>query len=97
MFTPQRSYRRRELHDQYGGQRQGGISTPQRYQVIFSGSSGPTYGYEDRWTDKGAFEYYGEDQRGNMQLSSGNAALLKHAGDGKDVPLFEALGGGLVR
>ena len=30
-----REYKRRELHDFYGGQRQGGISTPQKYPYIF--------------------------------------------------------------
>jgi hypothetical protein len=41
-FVPGKGYRRRELHEQYGGQRQGGISTPSDHPIIFliTGKSG---------------------------------------------------------
>ena len=99
MFVPQQTYRRRDLHDQYGGQRQGGISTPNAFPLVFvfTGSSGRVHGYEDRWAEDGVFEYFGEGQRGDMQLRGGNAAILHHTRDGEDLHLFEASGRGHVR
>lgn len=46
MFTQGHVYRRRDLHDRYGGQRQGGISTPSQYPIIllFTGESGEQHG-----------------------------------------------------
>jgi uncharacterized membrane protein YraQ (UPF0718 family) len=35
VFSPGRMYRRRELHEKFGGQRQGGISTPAKAPFIF--------------------------------------------------------------
>lgn len=54
-------YRRTVIHDQFGGQRQGGISTPAGEPVIllFTGSSGPQHSYDDGWVD-GVFCYFGE-------------------------------------
>jgi hypothetical protein len=41
-FTPGRTYRRQALHEAYGGQRKGGISTPADADLIFlfTGQSG---------------------------------------------------------
>ena len=49
----QKEYKRTDLHEIFGGQRQGGISTPKDNKVIllFSGSSGEQYGYEDGWVN----------------------------------------------
>ena len=49
MFVQGQVYRRRDLHDQYGGQQQGGISTPANYPIIllFTCESGQQYGYAD--------------------------------------------------
>jgi 5-methylcytosine-specific restriction enzyme A len=47
-FEVGRAYRRHtELHGRYGGQQQGGISTPTGYPIIFlfTGASGEMYGY----------------------------------------------------
>ncbi len=51
LFIPGHMYRRRDLHAQYGGQRQGGISTPKRTRMIFliTGQSGLQHGYADQW------------------------------------------------
>ncbi len=53
MFAQSQEYRRRDLHDQLGGQRQGGISTPADQSIIllFTGNSGEQYGYSDGWTN----------------------------------------------
>jgi len=99
MFIPGKVYRRRELHERYGGQEQGGISTPSRYPFImlFTGKSGLNYGYSDGWTDDGLFLYTGEGQRGDMVLQRGNRAILDHVKAGKDLHLFEQTNKGYVR
>ena len=50
MFEVGEEYRRRELHERYGGQEQGGISTPSQHPFImlFWGDTGEQYGYKDR-------------------------------------------------
>jgi len=93
------TYRRRTLHEAYGGQPQGGISTPARYPMvlIFTGKSGHQYGYQDEWLDADRFDYVGEGQRGDMQMSKGNAAILNHAANGELLHLFEDIGKGRCR
>jgi len=97
-FVPRQRYRRATLHDRLGGQRQGGISTPAGWPVVllFSSPRGADYGYADGWTSEGQYLYTGEGQRGDMTVSRGNAALLGHADDGKDLHLFESAGRGVV-
>jgi len=52
-LVPGQIYRRTTLHEHFGGQQQGGISTPSRYPMIllFTGASGVQHGYEDGWSD----------------------------------------------
>jgi len=71
-FEVGRRYRRRDLHDQFGGQQQGGISTPRDHPFIMliTGESGTAYGYHDGWEDDGPFRYFGEGQTGDMQFHS---------------------------
>jgi 5-methylcytosine-specific restriction protein A len=92
-------YQRRHIHEVFGGQKQGGISTPRNYPIIllFTGGTGAQYGYKDRWTDGGVFLYTGEGQKGNMQFTKGNAAIRKSITDGKDIYLFEYAGKGNVK
>ncbi len=98
MFEVGRTYKRRDLHLQYGGQRQGGISTPdgRPFLLLFTGT-GEHYGYHDGWDANGVFLYSGEGQVGDMQFTGGNKALRDHATNGKDLHLFEQLGRGQVR
>lgn len=99
MFIQGRIYRRKSLHDRFGGQRQGGISTPAKGEFIFlfSGKSGPSYGYSDGWSKEGALYFYtGEGQVGDMQFTRGNKALQDHLANGKQVHLFEQLSDGNV-
>ena len=86
--------RQKHLHAPFGGQRQGGISTPNGAPVIFlfTGESGEQYGYHDGWVREGVFRYTGEGQVGDMQFVRGNEAIRTHAEKGKDLLLFEALG-----
>jgi 5-methylcytosine-specific restriction protein A len=99
MFIQGHVYRRRDLHDQYGGQRQGGISTPSQYPFIllFTGESGEQHGYADGWSADGLFLYTGEGQQGNMAFVRGNAAIRDHIDDGKDLHLFAQIKKGYVR
>ena len=89
-------YRRRDdIHGPFGGQQQGGISTPrdQPYIFLFTGSSGEQHGYRDGWKD-GVFHYSGEGQLGDMTFAAGNRAIRDHVEEGKDLFLFETQGHG---
>ena len=100
LFEPGRVYnRRQDLHGEYGGQHQGGISTPADYDLIFlfTSESGSEYGYKDEFRPDGTFWYTGEGQEGDMEMVRGNRALRGHQENGKDLHLFEALGEGEVR
>jgi len=85
-------YRRSEIHKNYAGQQQGGISTPANYKLIFlfTGESGTQHGYSDGWVD-GVYCYFGEGQQGDMLWRGGNKALRDHWVDGKDLLLFQSL------
>ncbi len=90
--------RRQDIHARFGGQRQSGIVTPSKYPAvfIFTGRGSP-HGYADEWSADGTFRYFGEGQKGDMTLTKGNRAIANHAADGKDLLLFDMLGGGRVR
>jgi hypothetical protein len=98
-FVRGRIYRRRELHAQYGGQRQGGISTPsgQPFILLFTGETGLQYGYRDGWSEEGIFLYTGEGTKGDMSFVRGNLAIRDHVMDGKDIHLFQQVDKGHVR
>lgn len=91
--------RRREIHGPYGGQQQGGMSTPAKHPAIFlfTGEGGAEHGYRDEPKPDGTFWYTGEGQSGDMEFVRANRALRDHTADGKRAYLFEALGGGAVR
>jgi 5-methylcytosine-specific restriction protein A len=99
MFVQGMSYVRRDLHRQYGGQAQGGISTPSdhNFVMLFTGEQGAQYGYSDGWTDEGLFLYTGEGQIGDMEFLRGNKKVRDHAQNGKDIHLFEYVDRGRVR
>jgi 5-methylcytosine-specific restriction protein A len=66
MFIKGNLYRRRDLHALYGGQQQGGISTPPAHPFIFLFTSprGEEYGCIDGWQKDGVtFLYTGEERR----------------------------------
>ena len=86
MFVKGIEYRRRELHERFGGQQQGGISTPAEHSfiVLFTGASGHPYGYRDEWSADGLFFCSGEGQKGDMSFDKGNRAVRDHVEDGKD-------------
>jgi hypothetical protein len=88
---------RKDLHQQYGGRRQGGIgpsaSTPN--VLIFSEPLvGKKYGYNfDGWMTDGCYHYTGEGQYGDQEMKSGNAAILAHKQEGRALRLFKGVRG----
>jgi 5-methylcytosine-specific restriction protein A len=88
--------RRKDIHEPFGGQQQGGISTPTRCHCVFlfTSPSGTQHGYQDGWNEDGVFLYTGEGQSGNMEFTKGNLAIRDHAANGRDLHLFESQGKG---
>lgn len=85
-------YVRRELHDQFKGNRQKGISSPatEDFIFVFTGPSGETYGYENELSDDGTLTYYGEGRVGDMAFEPNNAntKLRDHRERGLDLHVF---------
>ncbi|NNK09927.1 MAG: HNH endonuclease [Flavobacteriaceae bacterium] len=98
MFKEGIVYKRSTIHDQYGGNRQSGISPSAKhpYIFIFTGTEGKQYGYKDRWENNNVFSYTGEGQVGDMQFTKGNLALLEHHSSKKKVFLFKYISKGFV-
>lgn len=98
-FVPHQVYYRRDIHSEYGGSYQSGISPSAQfpYIFIFSGHSGKQYGYEDRWENPDVFSYSGEGKIGDMKFTKGNKALRDHLINGKRVFLFEYVRKGFVK
>lgn len=97
MYVAGQIYNRKaDIHAVYGGQRQGGISTPKDQPLIFlfTGDSGTQFGYKDGWDVNDVFIYTGEGQVGDMQFVGGNKAIRDHVNNGKALLLFESLGKG---
>ncbi len=94
-LAPGERVRRTELHAQYGGRQQGGISPSLESPNVFLFSdpaSGLKHGYIDRW-DGAFFHYTGEGQRGDQQLVSGNRAVFEHASQKRAIRLFRGAAG----
>lgn len=70
--------RRKTVHQIYGGQEQGGISTPadHRNTLLFSDPDGANYGYTDGWKDDGSYHYTGQGTEGDQRFTSTNRAVL---------------------
>ena len=98
MFEIGKIYKRSLIHDQYGGNRQSGISASAKtpYIFIFTGAEGKQYGYRDSWENEHIFSYSGEGQVGDMKFTMGNFALKEHLNNGKRVFLFKYIHKGFV-
>lgn len=90
-FVPGQIYKRSELHDDFAGNRQGGICPSRKYPYIFifTGEAGKQHGYKDVWVNENMFSYTGEGQAGDMKFTKGNLALRDHVKNGKRIFLFE--------
>jgi len=100
MFIADHEYRRRALHELYGGTMQAGIAPSSSHPIVFlfSGPQGEQYGYQDGWQPDGSYHYSGEGQRGDMVFAKGNKAIRDHVEQKRDIHLFEYTGkSGIVR
>lgn len=99
MFEVGKEYRRRALHELYGGQEQGGISTPSRHPFLFlfATPNGEKHGYFDGEKPNGQYLFTGEGQRGDMEFLRGNRSIRDHLADRKTLYLFEHTRTGHVR
>jgi 5-methylcytosine-specific restriction enzyme A len=90
IFIPNQVYRRKDIHQHYGGSGWGGIAPSGKfpYIFIFSLPSGHQHGYKDQWENEDIFSYTGEGQEGDMHFDRNNLALLHHKKTGKRVFLF---------
>ena len=90
-------HRRNDIHARFGGQQQGGIITPKDHPlvIIVTGEEGLEHGYADRLRPDGVFEYFGEGQVGDMQLTGGNKAVAEHSASGESLLLFRKAATGL--
>lgn len=88
--------RQRQIHGVFGGQQQGGISTPKEHPLViaFTGEAGVSHGYHDFWDDDEVFHYFGEGQVGDMKYVAGNRAIGEHVKDGKTLVVFQMMGKG---
>lgn len=88
--------RQRQIHGVFGGQQQGGISTPKEHPLViaFTGEAGMSHGYHDFWDDDEVFHYFGEGQIGDMKYVAGNRAIGEHVKDGKTLVVFQMMGKG---
>jgi len=82
---------RREVHRLYGGQRQGGIATPDGLNAVLfftDPAKGRRHGYYDGLATDGRFHYVGEGQRGDQKFERGNKAILNHRANVKTLEGF---------
>ncbi len=88
--------RQNQIHGVFGGQQQGGISTPKEHPLViaFTGEAGVSHGYHDFWDDAEVFHYFGEGQVGDMKYVAGNRAIGEHVKDGKALVVFQMMGKG---
>jgi hypothetical protein len=89
--------RRRSIHRAYGGQQQGGISTPKSIPdiLIFTDpKSGAQYGYDkyEGLREDGSYSYTGEGQYGPQPFVRGNLAVRDSAAEGRTIRLFTTHG-----
>ncbi|MBD8467820.1 hypothetical protein IFU30_16260 [Plantibacter sp. CFBP 8798] len=89
--------RRREIHDAFRGQQQGGISTPKSIPAILiftDPKEGAKFGYDrfEGLREDGSYSYTGEGQEGHHEFLRGNKALRDAAADGKTIRLFRTSG-----
>ena len=86
---------RREVHERFGGRRQGGIAPSREAPVVMfftDPRSGHQHGYYDGWDEDGLFNYVGEGQKGDQRFVQGNRAILDHRLEGRSLEGFEAHG-----
>lgn len=89
--------KRREVHAKYGGQMQGGISTPvdsESILIFTDPRTGSKYGYDkhEGLREDGSYAYTDEGQIGDQQFFRGNKSILESPHNGKTIRLFKVDG-----
>jgi hypothetical protein len=95
-LAPGDTIKRTELHCQFGGSRQSGISPSCRSLNVFffsDKSSGEQHGYLDGWESDGYFHYVGETQRGDQCVIGGSRAILEAQEHDRTLRRFKGSGG----
>jgi hypothetical protein len=96
-IDPGDQIKRVELHERYGGRRQGGISPSKQSPNVFlftDQAQGALHGYiYDGAHEDGFYHYTGEGQYGDQQMVQGNKAVRDHKSERRALHLFDANGG----
>jgi hypothetical protein len=88
--------RRVEVHERFGGSRQGGICpAPKSSSILLftDPNRGPENGYQDGWGDDGCYYYSGQGREGDQVMDKNNLAVLRHVQDRRELHLFESVKG----
>lgn len=91
-LEPGDTIKRSELHNRYGGSRQGGVSVCRdtaNILIFTDPAAGHQHGYYDEWDEGGRFHYTGEGQRGDQKFIRGNKAIRDHVAGFKHLRLFQ--------
>ena len=92
-LKPGDTIKRVNLHKQYGGRRQGGISPSKQSDNVFiftDAEAGLLHGYlYDGWRQDGLFHYTGEGQMGDQLMAQGNRSIRDHEAESRDLHLFD--------
>ncbi|MDR6219214.1 hypothetical protein [Deinococcus soli (ex Cha et al. 2016)] len=95
-LVPGQEIVRKELHDRFGGRRQGGIGPSIKIPAVFiftDPATGAQHGYYDGWGTDGHYHYVGEGQRGDQNLMQGNGAIARSVQDDRQLLLFSGVSG----
>lgn len=90
MFQKGKSYRRLDIHEQFGGRQQSGISNCPKHPYIFIWTKRKEEQdvYEDKW-ENNYYLYSGEGRIGDQKFTGGNKSIRDHKINGKKIFLFE--------
>jgi hypothetical protein len=95
-LTPGDTIRRVDLHEEYGGRRQGGISPSKQSDHVFiftDAERGLLHGYVyDGWREDELYHYTGEGQVGDQIMAQGNRSIRDHEEEGRELHLFDVRG-----
>ncbi len=96
-LSPGETIKRVELHQRYGGRRQGGISPSKQSRNVFlftDQARGALHGYiYDGLNEDGLYHYTGEGQFEDQRMVQGNRAVRDHQAEGRALHLFDANAG----
>jgi hypothetical protein len=96
-FKVGEAIKRTELHKQFGGRRQGGISPSKQAPYVFlftDQAQGALHGYiYDGAHSDGFYHYTGEGQFGDQRMAQGNRSIRDHKEEGRALHLFDSSSG----